>query len=68
MTAHQTIKATETTTTVKKGLPSILPVTDSEGATENRGPGRPVGAKDTVPRKPRSDKGKKRGPYKKRAS
>nr|DAU21066.1 MAG TPA: tRNA pseudouridine synthase B [Caudoviricetes sp.] len=31
-----------------------------------RSPGRPKGSKDSAPRKTRSDKGKKRGPYKKR--
>lgn len=31
-----------------------------------RSPGRPKGSKDSAPRKTRSDKGKKRGPYKKK--
>lgn len=35
-------------------------------AQAERSPGRPKGSKDSAPRKTRSDKGKKRGPYKKK--
>lgn len=34
------------------------------GGTKRK-PGRPKGSKDSKPRKTRSDKGKRRGPYKK---
>lgn len=62
--ATQTITKTVKTTkaTIKKrGLASASP------STEKRSPGRPKGSTDTKPRKPRSDKGKKRGAYKKRS-
>lgn len=49
---------TRTTKTTKRGAAAI-----QEGV--KRKPGRPKGSKDTKPRKPRSDIGKKRGSYKK---
>lgn len=49
---------TRTTKTTKRGVAAI-----QEGI--KRKPGRPKGSKDTRPRKSRSDKGKKRGAYKK---
>lgn len=59
--AKQTITRTVTTKTKKRGLASASP------SAEKRSPGRPKGSTDTKPRKPRSDKGKKRGAYKKRS-
>lgn len=56
VTTRTTIQRTVKTT--KKGVAAI-----QEGV--KRKAGRPKGSKDTKPRKPRSDKGKKRGPYKK---
>lgn len=75
MTARQTIKATTTRTTRRatRGIPAIaasMPTPVAQSATSSQGKpkrGRPVGSKDTKPRKTRSDKGKPRGPYKKRA-
>lgn len=58
--AKQTI--TRTTRTTKRGIAAI-PNANSGGGSKR---GRPVGAKDTKPRKTRSDKGKKRGKYRKR--
>lgn len=58
--ATQQIIVTRTikTKTTKKGVAAI-----QEGV--KRKAGRPKGSKDTKPRKTRSDKGKKRGSYKK---
>lgn len=62
MTAKQTVKTTQTktirTTTTRRGL----------AAVGTKKAGRPAGSKDTKPRKPRSDKGKKRKPYGKRTN
>ncbi len=74
MAAKQTVRKTVTqTTTVKRaarGLASLPTSTNQtvKAAVKAGGSkrGRPVGAKDTKPRKPRSDKGKKRGSYKPR--
>lgn len=57
----QTVTRTTTTTTRRRGLAAV-------GNQPKRKPGRPKGSKDTKPRKTRSDKGKKRGSYKKRAN
>lgn len=54
-TITKTVKITKTTS---RGIAAI-----QEGV--KRKAGRPKGSKDTKPRKTRSDKGKKRGSYKK---
>lgn len=62
-TITKTVKTTKTkTTTKKRGLAVASPSSDK------RPVGRPKGSKDTKPRKPRSDKGRKRGTYKKRSA
>lgn len=53
-------KAVITTATLKQA--SIK----TNGGGFGKKPGRPKGSRDTKPRKTRSDKGKKRGPYKKK--
>lgn len=64
MTAKQTVtitkKTTVKTTKAKRGVAAV--------SQPKRKAGRPKGSKDTKPRKPRSDKGKKRGAYKKRSN
>ena len=61
------------TNTHKRGRTAKTETKAGEGATgdldqpkEKSKGGRPKGKKDTVPRKPRSDKGKVRGPYTKK--
>lgn len=63
MAAKQIVTKTKTVThkTSYKGLAAIA------HAASKPKRGRPVGSKDTKPRKTRSDKGKARGAYKKRA-
>ena len=63
-TATQTIKVT--TRTRRRGAAASSSTTCPTCGKSMRSPGRPKGSKDSAPRKTRSDKGKKRGPYKKK--